>query len=118
MRLRYIAKGLIVLNVVALALTAAAAIISNHTSLPDVFDLATYVAIGMGALGALTFLGSAAGFDSSTGFSASAADQPGSFMGALWSDRNAGISGSTLLVAAAVIWFGVVWLLAKLFHLV
>jgi len=118
MSLKSIAKGMIVLNVIALALTAVAAVIRGRASLLDLFDLATYVAVGMGALGALMFLGSAAGSDASAGFSASAADQPSSFMGALWSDRNAGVSSGALLISGAVIWFGIVWLLAKLFHLV
>jgi hypothetical protein len=118
MSLKHIARGLIVLNLVALALTAVAAVIRGRTSLLDLFDLATYVAIGMGALGAMMSFGSSAGFDASTGFSASAADQPSGFMGALWSERNAGISAGVLLISGAVIWFGIVWVLAKLFRLV
>lgn len=39
-------------------------------------------------------------------------------MGDLWSERNAGISAGVLLISGAVVWFGIVWVLAKISRLV
>jgi hypothetical protein len=113
MNLKSIAKGLAVLNIAAFVLTAAAAWLFDKRSATDLLDTATYVGLGMGALGAIMFAGSSTG--GSEGMAASAADQPSRVMDALWMDRNAGISAGALFVLGGVIWVGIAWLVAALF---
>jgi hypothetical protein len=113
MNLKSIAKGLAVLNIAALVLTAAAAWLFDTRSATDLLDTATYVGLGMGALGAIMFAGSSTG--GSEGMAASAADQPSRIMDALWMDRNAGISTGALFVLGGVIWVGIAWVVAALF---
>jgi len=57
MNLKSIAKGLAVLNIAAFLATAAAAWLFDKRSAPDLLDTATYVGLGMGALGAVMLAG-------------------------------------------------------------
>jgi hypothetical protein len=110
MNLKSIAKGLLVLNILALIVTAALAWGLDRSASTELLDLVTYVGLGMGALGALMFIGSTSGSSGSTGMAASAAEQPSRIMEALWIDRSAGISTGALLVLGGVIWLGLGWL--------
>jgi len=114
MNLKSIAKGLLALNVVAVITTSAAAWLLDRRSVTDLLDIATYVGLGMGALGGLMFAGSSAGSSTSTGMAASASDQPSRIMDALWMDRNAGISAGAMFVVSGLIWLGIAWFIAVL----
>jgi hypothetical protein len=109
------AKGLTLLNILALAVTMMAVWLLDRRSAVEMFDIASYVGLGMGALGALMFFGSAPGVSASTGMAASAADQPSRIMDALWGDRTSGISTGALFVLSGVSWIAIAWLLAGLF---
>ncbi|MCB8820482.1 hypothetical protein [Microvirga rosea] len=109
-----IVRGMVFLNALAVILTAAAAWGLERHSVSDLLDLANYVGLGLGALGALVFMGSSAGTDGSTGIAASAADRPSRIMSALWMDRNAGIASGAMLVLSGGVWLSGTWLLAIL----
>lgn len=108
------AKGLILLNILALIVTAVAVWLLDRRSAVEMFDIATYVGLGMGGLGGLMFLGAAPGVSASTGMAASAADQPSRIMDALWGDKASGISTGALFVLGGIIWLGIAWLLTGL----
>jgi hypothetical protein len=112
--MKSIAKGLVSLNVLALLVTAAAAWLLGRSSASELLDTASYVGLGMGALGALMFVGSGSGISGSTGMAASAADQPSRIMSALWMDRTSGISAGALLVLGGISWIAMAWLLAAI----
>jgi hypothetical protein len=112
--MKSIAKGLVSLNALALLITAAAAWFLGQSSASELLDTASYVGLGMGAVGALMFMGSSAGTSGSTGMAASAADQPSRIMSALWIDRSAGISIGTLFVLGGLSWIAIAWLLRRL----
>ena len=112
--MKRLARGLAVLNILALAVTALAVWLLDRRSAIEMFDIATYVGLGMGALGGLMFFGSAPGVSASTGMAASAADQPSRIMDALWGDRTSGISTGALFVLGGIVWIGIAWLLAEL----
>lgn len=109
------AKGLAVLNILALIVTALAVWLLDRRSAVEMFDIATYVGLGMGALGALMFFGSTRGVSASTAMAASAADQPSRIMDALWGDKTSSISTGALFVLGGIIWIAVAWLLATMF---
>jgi len=109
------AKGLAVLNVLAFTVTALAVWLLGRHSMTEMLDIASYVGLGMGALGALMFIGSTSGSSASTGLAASAADQPSRMMGALWGDRTSGISTGALFVLGGLSFLGLAWLLAAMF---
>jgi hypothetical protein len=109
------AKGLVLLNILALVVTMAAVWLLDRRSAVGIFDIATYVGLGMGALGGLMFFGSAPGVSASTGMAASAADQPSRIMDALWGDRASSISTGALFVLGGLTWLGIAWLLAGMF---
>ncbi len=113
--MRRFAKGLAVLNILALVVTALATWLLDRRSAVEMFDVASYVGLGMGALGALMFFGSAPGVSASTGMAASAADQPSRIMDALWGDKASSISTEAFFVLGGVSWLGIAWLLAILF---
>jgi hypothetical protein len=106
--------GLAVLNALALIVTAAMVWLLGRSSAAEMLDTASYVGLGMGALGALMFVGSTSGSRASTGMAASAADQPSRMMDALWGDRTSGISTGALFVLGGVLWLGIAWLLSGL----
>ncbi|RDI62262.1 hypothetical protein [Microvirga subterranea] len=112
--MRRLVGGLVVLNLLALAATGAAAWFLDLRSATELRDAATYVGLGMGAIGALMFFGSASGTGASTGLAASAADQPSRLMEALWGDRAAGISTGALFVVGGLLWLAMSWLLVEL----
>ncbi|MBF9234510.1 hypothetical protein [Microvirga alba] len=112
--MKSIVKGLVVLNVLAFVVTAATVWCLGKSSATDLLDTASYVGLGMGALGALMFMGSSSGTSASTGIAASAADQPSQIMSALWMDRTAGISAGAMLVLGGITWIGLAWLLVML----
>ncbi|MGF9759971.1 hypothetical protein AAII07_32730 [Microvirga sp. 0TCS3.31] len=109
------AKGLVVLNILAFVVTAVTIWLLGRSSVAEMLDIASYVGLGMGAVGALMFVGSTSGLSASTGIAASAADQPSRIMDALWGDRTSGISTGSLFVLGGIIWLGIAWLLAGLF---
>lgn len=112
--MKSIAKGLVSLNVLACLITAAVAWFLGQSSAAELLDTASSVGLGMGALGALMFMGSSAGTSGSTGMAASAADQPSRIMSALWIDRSAGISVGAMFVLGGLSWITVAWLLATM----
>jgi len=112
--MKSLAKGLAFINLSALVVTAVIVWLLGQSSVPELLDTATYVGFGIGALGALMFVGSTSGSRSSTGMAASAADQPSRIMDALWTDRLSGISMGALFVLSGTSWLGIAWLLAKL----
>jgi len=112
--MKSIAKGLVLLNVLAFLITAAAAWFLGRSSPSELLDTASYVGLGMGALGALMFMGSGMGTSGSTGIAASAADQPSRIMSALWMDRSAGISVGAMFVLGGLTWTALAWLMAAL----
>lgn len=114
MRIRAIAKSLLLLGMLAFLITVAAAWFLGANTVPEWLDIATYVGLGMGALGALTFWGASAGSDGSAEIAASASDRPSGLMTALWMDRSAGISSGALLVIGGLIWLALAWGLAAL----
>lgn len=109
-----IVKGLLSLNVLAFLITAATAWFLGQDSALELLDTASYVGLGMGALGALMFMGSSVGTSGSTGMAASAADQPSRIMSALWMDRTAGISAGAMFVLGGLGWIAVAWLMATI----
>jgi hypothetical protein len=109
------AKGLAALIILALVVTAVAVWLLDRRSAVEMFDIASYVGLGMGALGALMFFGSARGVSASTGMAASAADQPSRIMDALWSDRTSSVSTGALFVLGGVSWIAIAWLLSGVF---
>jgi hypothetical protein len=109
------AKGLTVLNILALIVTALAVWLLDRRSAIEMFDIATYVGLGMGALGALMFFGSARGVSASAAMAASAADQPSRIMDALWGDKTSSISTGALFVLAGLTWLAIAWPLSILF---
>jgi len=113
---RRLVTGLAVLNILALGVTMAAIWLLDLRSATELREAAAYVGMGMGALGALMFMGAASGSGASTGMAASAADQPSRMMEALWGDRTTGISTGALFVAGGFIWLAVSWLLVELVH--
>jgi hypothetical protein len=112
MNVKSIVKSLIVLNLVAFTATAAAAYFFGKRSATELLDVATYVGLGIGAVGALMFVGSTSGASGSTGIAASAADQPSRIMDALWTDRNSGISIGAAFVLGGVSWLIIAWVAA------
>ena len=114
MNLKGIAKGLGVLNVLALLVTAVAGWFLSKNSVPEFFDIASYVALGMGALGSLMFVGATSGSDGSAERAATVSAQPSKLMEALWMDRNAGISTGAVFVLGGLCWAGVAWILSEL----
>lgn len=108
------AKGLISLNVLAFLITAAVAWFLGQSSATELLDTASYVGLGIGALGALMFMGSSAGTSGSAGMAASAAARPSRIMSALGTDRSAGISIGAMFVLGGLIWVAIAWLLATL----
>jgi hypothetical protein len=112
--MKSIAKGLVSLNVLACFITAAVAWFLGQSSASQLLDTASYVGLGMGALGALMFMGSSVGTSGSTGMAASAADQPSRIMSALWMDRSAGISVGAMFVLGGLSWLAFAWLLATI----
>lgn len=108
------AKGLALLNILALLVTMVVVWFLDRRSAVEMFDIATYVGLGIGALGGFMFLGSAPGVSASTGMAASAADQPSRIMDALWSDKASGISTGALFVLAGLTWLGIAWVLSGL----
>ena len=112
MNLKSIVKSLIFLNLLAFTATAAAAYFFGSRSATDLLDIATYVGLGIGAVGALMFVGSTSGSSGSTGMAASAADQPSKIMDALWMDRNSGISTGAVFVLGATSWLIIAWVAA------
>jgi hypothetical protein len=114
MNLKSIAKGLGVLNVLALLATAVAGWFLSRNSVPELFDIASYVALGMGALGSLMFVGATSGSDGSAERAATVSAQPSKLMEALWMDRNAGISTGAMFVLGGFCWAGIAWILSEL----
>ncbi|MEZ0167465.1 hypothetical protein [Microvirga sp. TS319] len=112
--MKSIAKGLVSLNVLAFVVTAAAAWLLGRSSASQLLDMASYVGLGMGVLGALMFVGSGAGISGSTGMAASAADQPSRIMNALWMDRTSGISAGALFALGGLSWIAIAWLVAAI----
>ncbi|MEZ0170872.1 hypothetical protein [Microvirga sp. TS319] len=112
--MKSIVKGLVSLNVLAFLITAAVAWFLSRSSASELLDTASYVGLGMGALGALMFVGSGSGISGSTGMAASAADQPSRIMNALWMDRTSGISTGALFVLGSLSWIAIAWLLAAI----
>jgi hypothetical protein len=112
---KHFAKGLGALTILAFAVTALAVWLLGRTSVAGMLDIASYVGLGTGALGALMFVGSSSGSSASTGIAASAADQPSRIMDALWGDRASGITTGALFVLGGLIWLGIAWLVAALF---
>ncbi|MBD2747595.1 hypothetical protein IC232_12900 [Microvirga sp. BT688] len=108
------AKGLAVLNILAFVETALAIWLLERRSAVEMFDVATYVGLGMGGLGALMFFGSTTGSSASMGIAASVADQPSRIMDALWGDRTSAISTGALFVLGSISWLAIAWLLAML----
>ncbi|WP_201862604.1 hypothetical protein [Microvirga soli] len=108
------AKGLVVLNLTAFVVTAVTVWLLDRRSSVEMFDIATYVGLGMGALGSLMFLGSTSRSSASTAIAASASDQPSRIMDALWGDRASGISTGALFVLAGLTWLAIAWPLALL----
>jgi hypothetical protein len=102
--MKSIAKGLISLNVVAFLITAAAAWLWGQSSASELLNTASYVGLGIGALGTIMFLGSSAGTSGPTGMAASAADQPSRIISALWTDRTTGISVGAMFVLGGLSW--------------
>jgi hypothetical protein len=115
MSVRNLAIGLVALNILAFIFTAILAWFLDRRSVTALFDTATYVGLGIGALGALMFIGSTSGLSSSAGIAASAADQPSRLMDALWGDRSSGIATGALFVLGGILWIGIAWLLAEMF---
>jgi len=111
----HFAKRVSALTILAFLVTAVTVWLLDQYSVAGMLDIASYVGLGMGALGVLMVMGSSAGISSSTGMAASAADQPSRMMDALWSDRTSGISTGALFVLAGIGWAGIAWLLAMLF---
>ena len=109
-----IAKGLVVLNLAALVATVVAAWLTGTRANSELLDLAMYVALGMGALGALTFGGATTGSNGSAEIAASAAEEPSKLMSALWTDRDAGISAGAMLVLGGLSWLCTAWLVAEM----
>jgi hypothetical protein len=109
------ARGLIVLNLIALVVTAATVWLLDRRSSVEMFDIATYVGLGMGALGALMFFGSTTGSSASMSMAASVADRPSRIMDALWGDKASGILTGALFVLAGLTWLAIAWPLAILF---
>jgi hypothetical protein len=112
--MKSLVKGLAVLNVLAFTATAALIWLLDRRSAVAMFDIASYVGLAMGALGALMFIGSASGLSASAGMAASAADRPSRMLDALWGDRTSGISTGALFVLGGVSWVGIAGLLAGL----
>lgn len=112
--MKSIAKGLVTLSILAFLMTAAAAWLLGRFSALELLDTASYVGLGMGALGALMFMGSSVGTSGSTGMAASAADEPSRIMSALWMDRAAGISAGAMFVLGGLSWIAVAWLMATI----
>ena len=108
------AQGLVVLTLLAFVVTAVTVWLLDRRSSNEMFDVATYVGLGMGALGALMFFGSTGGVSASTGMAASAADQPSRIMDALWGDKASSISTGALFVLGGLTWLAIAWLLAML----
>lgn len=108
------AKGLVLLNILGLVVTALAVWLLDRRSAVEIFDIATYVGLGMGALGALMFFGSTTGSSASTAIAASTVDQPSRMTDALWGDRASGISTGALFVLGGITWLGIAWLLSRL----
>jgi hypothetical protein len=98
--MKHFAKGLAAFTLLALVVTAVTVWLLDRRSAVEMFDIATYVGLGMGALGALMFFGSP-GVSASTGMAASAADQPSRIMDALWGDRTSRISTAALFGPSA-----------------
>ena len=109
------AKGLAVLNILALIVTAVTVWLLDRRSAVEMFDIATYVGLGMGALGALMFFGSTRGVSGSTAMAAGAADQPSRIMDALWGDKASSISTGALFVLGGLKWLVIAWLMTMLF---
>ncbi len=114
MNLTGIAKGLVVLNVLAILVTAVVGWFLGRNSVPELFDIASYVALGMGALGSLMFVGATSGSDGSAERAATVSAQPSKLVDALWMDRNAGISTGALLVLGGFSWGAFAWILSEL----
>ncbi|MGO4387738.1 hypothetical protein AB4Y85_09395 [Microvirga sp. 2YAF29] len=114
MGVKSVAKGLLFLNLMAFAATAAIVWLLDYRAITDILDAATYAGLGMGGLGAMMFIGSTSRSSASTGMAASAADQPSRMMDALWSDRAFGISTGALFVLSGVSWTAMAWLLAEI----
>jgi hypothetical protein len=112
---KHFAKRLAALNLLAFAVSAVTVWLLDRSATADMLDIASYVGLGMGAVGALMFVGSTSGSSVLSGFAASAADQPSRMMDALWSDRTSGISTGALLVVGGISWIGIAWLLSRLF---
>ncbi|EIM29881.1 hypothetical protein [Microvirga lotononidis] len=112
--MKSIAKGLLALNVLSCLITAATAWFLGQSSASQLLDIASYVGLAIGALGALMFVGSGSGISGSTGMAASAADQPSRIMNALWMDRTSGISAGALFVLGGLTWIAFAWLLAAI----
>jgi hypothetical protein len=114
MNLKGIAKGLGVLNASAIIVTAVMGWFLGRNSVPELFDIASYVALGMGALGSLMFVGATSGSDGSAERAATVSAQPRKLMDALWTDRNAGISTGALFVLGGFSWGAFAWILSEL----
>ena len=112
--MKSIIRGLVVLNVLAFIGSAVGAFLLGKRAAAELLDIATYVGLGIAALGALMFVGSASGSSASTGMAASAADQPSRIMDALWMDRNSGISTGAVFVLGGASWLVIAWALAML----
>ncbi|MFC1459024.1 hypothetical protein ACETIH_20435 [Microvirga arabica] len=112
--MKRLAKGLVLLNLLALIVTALAVWLLGRRSAVEMFDIATYVGLGMGALGALMFFGSTTGSSASMGMAASAADQPSRIMDALWGDKTSSLSTGALFVLAGLTWLAIAWPLSAL----
>jgi hypothetical protein len=108
------AKGLAALTILAFVVTAVTVWLLGQSSSAEMLDTASYVGLGMGAVGALMFMGSTSGSSASTGIAASAADQPSRMMAALWGDRISGISTGALFVLGGLTWLGIAWFLTML----
>jgi hypothetical protein len=111
---KHFAQGLIVLNLLAFVVTAVIVWLLDQRSSVEMFDIATYVGLGMGALGALMFFGSTSRSSASTAIAASASDQPSRIMDALWGDKASSVSTGALLVLGGFMWLAIAWLLAML----
>jgi hypothetical protein len=107
-------KRLAVLTILAFIATAAFVWFLDRGSVAEMVDVASYVGLAMGAVGALMFVGSTSGLSASAGIAASAADQPSRMMDALWGDRTSGMSTGALFVLGGIIWIGIAWLIAVL----
>ena len=112
--MKNVAKGLAAQNVLAILVTAAVTWLLGRSSAAELLDTASYVGLGMGALGAVMFMGSSVGTSGSTGMAASAADEPSRIMNALWMDRTAGISNGAMFVLGGLSWTAVAWLAATI----